>query len=729
MYFSSISKILSTSLLLTLASSSPTTPPLKGLTTCPTTESSTTFPSGAHFTICPSTDLTGPSILILRNIPTLSACVRSCNTSPTCTNAVYNRSGGVCHIKGLVEELNWVQNEVYDVVRKVDVKEEVEEKLAEGENISRCPVKQTSSVADGGRKRFSTCPGTDLQGASAKVTKNIKSADDCVKICSTTPTCVKAVWDSTGFVCHVKAPEETNTLIWVTDKRFSVISLDTPSNPAVKGTWGNLIRLPVIPVAGYVVPEFPSSSRMLIFSSWGPDAFGGASGLTQFADYNFNTGEVSQRTVANTKHDMFCPGMSSLEDGRMLISGGSDAAAVSLYDPKTNTFAKGPEMKIPRGYQTSVTTSEGKVFELGGSYSGKRGGKNGEIYDPETNAWTLLPGAKTDHMLTVDKEGVWRTDNHAWLYAWKNGTVFQAGPSKAQNWFDTKGTGSSTPAGTRSGGDAMCGVNVMYEPGKILSTGGSQSYTNSQAVALSHITTITEPNVPSTIERVPDMTYPRGFANGVVLPDGNVLVTGGQRKSLVFTDTDGILYPELFDPLTKKWKVLAPEAVPRNYHSISILLADGTVFSGGGGLCYVGGGVGSKTDKCNKAVDHADGQIFSPPYLFNANGGLAARPVIGKVLGTNVKVGGTLTVDVKGAGEGATLVLVRMGSVTHSTNSDQRRVPLTDVKVAGDVYTATLPSDSGVLIPGHYYLFVVSGTAVPSVARTVKVTRKYTLDV
>lgn len=60
---------------------------------------------------------------------------------------------------------------------------------------------------------------------------------------------------------------------------------------------------------------------------------------------------------------------------------------------------------------------------------------------------------------------------HAWLFAWKNATVFQAGPSRAQNWFDTKGTGNVISVGTRSGGDAMCGVNVMYDIGKILSTG------------------------------------------------------------------------------------------------------------------------------------------------------------------------------------------------------------------------------------------------------------------
>ena len=31
------------------------------------------------------------------------------------------------------------------------------------------------------------------------------------------------------------------------------------------------------------------SQRLLVFSSWGADAFGGAGGRTQFADYNFNT--------------------------------------------------------------------------------------------------------------------------------------------------------------------------------------------------------------------------------------------------------------------------------------------------------------------------------------------------------------------------------------------------------------------------------------------------------
>jgi hypothetical protein len=31
----------------------------------------------------------------------------------------------------------------------------------------------------------------------------------------------------------------------------------------------------------------------------------------------------------------------------------------------------------------------------------------------------------------------YRKDNHAWLFAWSNGTVLQAGPSRAMNWYST----------------------------------------------------------------------------------------------------------------------------------------------------------------------------------------------------------------------------------------------------------------------------------------------------
>ncbi|KAI5367785.1 Putative PAN/Apple domain, galactose oxidase/kelch, beta-propeller [Septoria linicola] len=529
--------------------------------------------------------------------------------------AVYDTQTKDCHIKDKNVNLDWVTNGRFDVVR-------LNNDLEEGTVISTCPF-TTSSYTSPRGTQYQICPDTDYRGGSSQQINGITTQNACAQRCGGISGCTKAVWDSVNQVCHIKDTANDATQIWALNKQFDVIQVINSYNPVTQGSWTDFIRLPVTPVAAYVVPEYPESSRILIFSAWGKDTFGGGPGYTQFADYNFKTGAVSQRTVSNTQHDMFCPGISALEDGRIIITGGSNAEVSSIYDPASNSFSRAADMKIPRGYQTSATLSDGRVFTIGGSYSGPRGGKVGEVYDPKANTWTLLPNVDFTPMLTTDAEGNWRTDNHAWLFGWKNGIVFQAGPSPKQNWYGTSGSGSVVQAGTRPGADdQMCGVNVMYDVGKILTTGGSTDYTNSPATTMAHITTIGEPGKPSSIERVAEMSWPRGFANGVVLPDGTVLVTGGQKRSLVFTDTDGVITPELFNPSTKRWTKMASEAVPRNYHAGAILLPDGRVWSGGGGLCYTGG-PGNSDAYCNKQVDHADGQIFSPPYLFTSSGSAA----------------------------------------------------------------------------------------------------------
>ncbi|KAF1359310.1 galactose oxidase-like protein precursor [Lizonia empirigonia] len=672
---------------------------------CPVTDTVFTGTGGIRYRVCPDTDLIGDSQSITPNITSTTACAQLCDKALNCFKAVYIPQTKDCHIKATAG-LDWQpNNQGYDVIQ------------AEQINIAKCPYAETTYTNNG--KTFKICRDTDIRGGSAQMINDVTTLEDCAQRCSTSDTCVQAVFDSFASVCHIKVDATTNTLIWSTDKRYDVIRQDVATDPATNGVWSDLVRLPVIPVAAYIVPEFPTSNRLLVFSSWGVDAFTGASGRTQFADYNFNSGAVSNRTVANTQHDMFCPGISALEDGRILIQGGSDANVNSFYHPANNSFTRAPDLLMSRGYQASVTLSDNRVFTIGGAYSGPRQGKDGEVYDPKNNSWTALPGAKNGPMLTTDNEGIWREDNHGWLFAWKGGSIFQAGPSMAMNWYSANDTGAQISAGTRDTDDAMCGMFVMYEPGKILTAGGSPDYTNSDANNRTHLISIDEYGQPATVERAPDMAYPRGFANAVVLPDGTVLVTGGQRRSLVFTDDNGVLQAELFDPAKKSWRTLAAEAVPRNYHSVSILLPDGRVFSGGGGLCYIAQ-VGGSTVNCNKLVDHADGQTFSPPYLFNPDGSDASRPEISDLSVTSVKVGGQITISTSTADP--KFVLVRIGTVTHSVNTDQRRVPLTAVTNSGSEYTATLPSDSGILIPGHYYLFVLNAAGVPSIARTVQVT-------
>jgi galactose oxidase len=689
------------------------------ITACPIQDKVWTSGSGTSYLICSGSDYTqgGKSLELVKGVQSTNACAELCSKNIKCSKAVYDARDNICHIKDSANAATtfWKTDTRFDAIRIGKAA------VADGTSIASCPIEETKYHAPKGAQ-YQICRDSDYVGQSVKMINKCTTVNACADLCSTTNGCQKAVFDKVNNVCHIKAAESQTSLFWVKSQQFDVIRVGSTPDPKRLGKWSDIIRFPLIPVAAYVVPQFPESTKLHFFSSWGVDAFGGASGLTQFGGYDLKTKEVSARQVANTHHDMFCPGISQLQDGRILIQGGSDAEAVSIYDPTTDNFTRGPDMKVARGYQTSTILSNGKVFTIGGAYSGRREGKNGEIYDPVANSWKMLPEADVKPMLTKDREGIWREDNHGWLFGWKKGSVFQAGPSMDQHWYGTDGTGSVTKAGTRDTEHAMCGIWVMYDAtqGKILSAGGSPDYTNSVANKHAHITTIGEPNTPSVVEKVPDMIYPRGFANAVVLPDGTVLVTGGQRKSVVFTNTDGILYPELFNPATKSWTQLAPQAVPRNYHSVSILLPDATVFSGGGGLCYVAQ-IGRSSARCDKTVDHADGEIFEPPYLFNADGSPATRPAISNLAESSVKVGASLKFRVESMDGIGGVSLIRMGSVTHSVNSDQRRIPLTGLQVNGKEYTVKLPTDSGVLLPGYYYLFVTNPQGTPSVAKTVQI--------
>ncbi|KAG7143596.1 Galactose oxidase like protein [Verticillium longisporum] len=713
------------------------TPAAAHLFQCPNYETVWITPEGTQYGICDNTDYRngGGSLAVYNCVPSTQECLKLCIKDSRCKKAVYDKKNQMCHLKNndKTAEMDWADDNGFDVIHRDEGSE-----LDNGAPIKTCP--NTGAGYSSGKTLFTVCVNTDYTGPNAHTFRNTPSPHACADTCAKTKDCKKAVYDVKNKICYVKESGSNVKLDWVKDERF--ISIDTktgaaddnkdsdepvdtkpetPKGAAAKvGQWSDVIKLPLIPVAAYIVPAYPEPARMLFFSSWGKDAFGGASGKTQFGDYEFATGAVSDREVANTHHDMFCPGISQLEDGRVMVQGGSDAEAVSIYDPATNEFTRGPDMKVARGYQTSAIMSNGHVFTIGGAYAGSREAKNGEVFNPDNQEWTYLPGADVKPMMTTDHEGVWREDNHAWLFGWKNESIFQAGPSLDQHWYGSEGEGSVVKAGTRDDDDAMCGVWAMYDAvaGKILSAGGAPEYTDSDATARAHITTIGEVFAPSVVERVPDMASPRGFANAVVLPDGTVLVTGGQRRAVVFTNTDAVLTAELFNPTTKTWTQLAAAAVPRNYHSVSILLPDATVFTGGGGLCYVST-IGGSTAGCNKAADHADGEIFSPPYLFNDDGSAAPRPAISGLAQEAVSAGTTLSFDVEG--NVASFSLIRTGTVTHSVNSDQRRIPLKRFRAQNGKYTVTLPTDRGVLLPGYYYLFAISAKGVPSVAKSVHV--------
>jgi hypothetical protein len=151
------------------------------------------------------------------------------------------------------------------------------------------------------------------------------------------------------------------------------------------------------------------------------------------------------------------------------------------------------------------------------------------------------------------------------------------------------------------------------------------------------------------------------------------------------------------DPATGKWSTIDSITVYRGYHSTALLLPDGRVLSAGG------------------EQTGASAEIYSPPYLFKG-----ARPSITSAP-SSVKYGQVFqvaTLDVANIGQ---VTWIRLSSVTHSFNQNQRLNHLQFAQTTGGL-NITAPANANLAPPGHYMLFLVNGNGVPSVARIVQIT-------
>jgi hypothetical protein len=175
-----------------------------------------------------------------------------------------------------------------------------------------------------------------------------------------------------------------------------------------------------------------------------------------------------------------------------------------------------------------------------------------------------------------------------------------------------------------------------------------------------------------------------------------VLVTGG-TSGPGFNNAATPVYPaEVWDPATETWTTLAASAtMPRLYHSAATLLPDGRVLSTGGN--------GQLTP-----------EAFSPPYLFKG-----ARPTMSAVP-TTIGYGQTFSVQTPVAESITKVTLIRITSVTHAFNQNQRLSVLSFTRPGSGTLDIVAPATSNVAPPGHYLLFLVNLNGVPSVGNVVQ---------
>ncbi len=254
-------------------------------------------------------------------------------------------------------------------------------------------------------------------------------------------------------------------------------------------------------------------------ASQGPGVSGGAS--TKPA-----TGDGTWTSTDSLPQPTWATATVTLHDGRVMVLGGAagrssfDALASALiFDPATGRWSAATDMLQPRAYAMAVTLPDDSVLVAGGSRDGQ----------PLDTAERYYPG---------------------------NGTWVAAG---------------------RLNLPRTQGALTLLKDGRVLATGGGiEGGPDWNATATAEIF---DP-ARGTWTLAGPMAVARARHTATLLPDGEVLVTGGATKFQ--GDTGSVTAKaEIFNPGTNSWRPAAPMSKPRYVHAAA-LLNDGRVLVAGG---------------------------------------------------------------------------------------------------------------------------------------------------
>jgi hypothetical protein len=563
---------------------------------------------------------------------------------------------------------------------------------------------------------------------ATRITFDLLAPDDSISATATITRdapvgSVQAVAKETGFhTFRIKAantpasnlnPKYTLSATYTGGTHFQT-ELAAASSLAT-GEWGDVFTLPNVAIHAHLLP-----TGTVLF--WGRRSQPGASAfasLNQHATHPFiwdpatktSTPTPRPKDSAGNDINLFCSGHTFLADGRLMVVGGHlfDSEGLqesTIYDPQTNAWSAGPLMNAGRWYPTAVTLADGSVLVCAGSFT----------------TGTPQPPPNNQPIVTNIVPQVW--DNSPWtslsslpglplyprMHLAPDGRVFMSGTNAESFFLDTRPPGTWVPSSVRHAGNRDYCPSVMYDVGKIIYLGGgNDGGTNLPSNVVEVIDLNQQPAAWRTIQ---PMHFRRRQHNATLLPDGTVLVTGGTQGPGFngLAPMQPVHTAELWDPVTEQWTILSDEAQDRCYHSTALLLPDATVLSAGGG----------EYQPTNQLVPndpkdtHADAQIFSPPYLFRG-----PRPVINSAPAT-LRYGQTFDVGTSSPAQIKKISLVRLSSVTHSFDQNQRINFLEFSPTAGAI-TVKAPPNANVCPPGHYMLFLLNELLVPSVARIVRV--------
>lgn len=438
--------------------------------------------------------------------------------------------------------------------------------------------------------------------------------------------------------------------------------------------------------------------------------------------------------------NLFCSGHAIDGFGRVVFSGGATGTGgqcgiedVKIADPMGNNVSR--VMDDGRWYPTCITDADGNVWFFSGNvrYSPDDPPDcdrnltvewldihNSDAINmisnltldptPPTYPKAHLLGTASDGNIAFVGPGVGDVGQTFWFQTATAGAGFIDGPETALSWFNEE------PISRIQSTSVLLPVDLRQDPPveEVLVIGGSadfgQGFELTATCEILRYDSLEEDWVwvftgdPEDPDDPGHISHTRQRADVVLLADGTPFLVGGveegQYDCPVFT-------PERF--VDGEWEDLPNHEYPRGYHSVAVLLRDGSVWVAGQ----------DEDSECGQTTyTHGGDQVeIYRPWYFDED-----RPEITSPAGSPPLIDREDPFNVTySLGQGRSfgyVALIALGSVTHSTNFSQRYVILENVEPVGNTVEVD-PPPAAFAPPGPYMLVVVDDAGVPSVAEFV----------
>jgi Glyoxal oxidase N-terminus/Domain of unknown function (DUF1929) len=470
------------------------------------------------------------------------------------------------------------------------------------------------------------------------------------------------------------------------------------------------------------------------------------------SEYNPATNEAVGLQYATNS---FCAGGMPLANGTFMAVGGN--APLDFIDPTVgdgftgiryltrsptnpsydgqNWVEPGNKLSTPRWYPSAQIMPDGSIFVASGSLNGDDPtvpANNNPTYEI-LNQNGISSGVSVTMDILVQNQPYYMypfihlmNDGNLFVFVSKMSQIFNVASNSIVTTFPELAGDYRTYPNT--GGSVLMPLSSAnnYAPDIIICGGGPyQDITAPTDASCGRI----QPYSANPTWELDAMPEGRCMVEGNLLLDGTVLFLNGVNQGAEgFGEATNPTYEALIynpnQPLGSRWTVGASSTVGRLYHSVSIMLLDGTIMVAGSNPVQM---PILEPSAENPWVTEFRVEIYTPPYLSGNNANL--RPTnVAVNSGTTITPGGsTFNLQFKLPNTNTQtiqVVLYYTGFVTHAVHMGHRMVYLDYTglvqNAASQSITVTPPPSHNITPPGYYMLFVVAN-GVPSMGQMIMV--------